>query len=92
MLQQVAGGSEACIDAISIMGFCRLRALSTKFNDQPSKASRPFDISRDGFVMGEGAGIVVLEDLNHALARGVYMYAEVSPSSGPDLSFLVKTY
>jgi 3-oxoacyl-[acyl-carrier-protein] synthase II len=74
----VAGGAESPICRIGMAGFCAARALSTGFNDTPEKASRPYDKDRDGFVMGEGAGIVVLEDYEHARARGAKMYAEVS--------------
>ncbi len=73
----VAGGTEAAICRIGIAGFAAARALSTKFNDEPSRASRPWDQARDGFVMGEGAGIVVLEELEHAKKRGAKIYAEV---------------
>jgi 3-oxoacyl-[acyl-carrier-protein] synthase II len=73
----VCGATEACITPISIAGFCRMKALSTKFNDQPEKASRPFDSARCGFVMGEGAGVLVLEALDMAEARGARrLYAE----------------
>lgn len=73
----VCGSAESCINPISIAGFCRLRALATNFNDLPHKASMPFDKNSDGFVMGEGAAILVLEEMNHALSRGVHIYAEV---------------
>jgi 3-oxoacyl-[acyl-carrier-protein] synthase II len=73
----VAGGAEAPINRIGIAGFCACRALSTGFNDTPEKASRPYDKDRDGFVMGEGAGVVVLEEYEHAKARGAKIYAEV---------------
>jgi len=72
----VAGGSESAITPISFAGFCSMKALSSR-NDTPTKASSPFDKKRDGFVMGEGSGIVVLETLDHALARGAKIYAEV---------------
>src|SRR5690606_5034498 len=73
----VAGGTESPICRIAIAGFAACRALSTNFNDQPTKASRPYDKDRDGFVMGEGAGAVILEELEHAKARGARIYAEV---------------
>jgi 3-oxoacyl-[acyl-carrier-protein] synthase II len=73
----VAGGAESPICRIAVAGFAACRALATTFNDQPTKASRPYDKDRDGFVMGEGAGIVVLESLEHAKARGARIYAEV---------------
>lgn len=72
----VAGGTEAAISPTAVAGFCAMKAMSTR-NDEPQKASRPFDKDREGFVMGEGAGIVVLETLEHALARGAKIYAEV---------------
>jgi 3-oxoacyl-[acyl-carrier-protein] synthase II len=73
----VAGGAEAAVCRIGLAGFAAARALSTNFNDDPPKASRPWDKARDGFVMGEGAGIVVLEELEHAKRRGAKIYAEV---------------
>jgi 3-oxoacyl-[acyl-carrier-protein] synthase II len=73
----VAGGAEASVCPIGIAGFIACRAMSTNFNDTPTKASRPYDKDRDGFVMGEGAGALVLEELEHAKARGAKIYAEV---------------
>ena len=74
----IAGGAEAAICPVGIAGFIACRAMSTGFNDNPEKASRPYDKDRDGFVMGEGAGVLVLEEYEHAKARGAKIYAEVA--------------
>lgn len=73
----ICGGAEATIRPIGMAGFCAMRAMSTR-NDEPERASRPFDVDRDGFVMGEGSGVLVLESLEHALQRGARIYAEVA--------------
>ena len=72
----ITGGSEAVVTPLALAGFCSMRALSTR-NDEPDKASRPFDLDRDGFVMGEGAGILILEEMDQALERGATIFAEV---------------
>lgn len=74
----LCGGAEACIDLVALGGFAAARALSTGFNDEPERASRPFDRDRDGFVMGEGAGMLVIEALEHAQARGAAPLAEIT--------------
>jgi 3-oxoacyl-[acyl-carrier-protein] synthase II len=73
----VAGGAEAPVCELGVAGFCASRALSTGFNDRPTAASRPWDKDRDGFVMGEGSGVVVLEEYEHAKRRGAKIYAEI---------------
>lgn len=73
----ITGGAEAVITPLAFGGFCSMKALSTR-NDEPERASRPFDMDRDGFIMGEGSGILILEELNSALERGAHIYAEVS--------------
>jgi 3-oxoacyl-(acyl-carrier-protein) synthase len=73
----IAGGAEASVVPVGIAGFIACRAMSTDFNETPEKASRPYDKDRDGFVMGEGAGVVVLEEYEHAQKRGAKIYAEV---------------
>ena len=73
----VAGGAESAVNRLALAGFSACKALSTGFNDRPQQASRPYDRDRDGFVMGEGAGCVVLEELEHAKARGAHIYAEL---------------
>src|SRR6201991_3977284 len=73
----VAGGAESAVNRLAMGGFCALRAMATKFNDNPTVASRPYDKDRDGFVMGEGAGVVVLEEYEHAKKRGAKIYAEI---------------
>lgn len=73
----VAGGSEAAVTELGYAGFCAMKAMSTSYNDEPSRASRPFEKGRDGFVMGEGSGVLILETLEHARARGATIYCEV---------------
>ncbi|KAK4694631.1 hypothetical protein P7C71_g2983, partial [Lecanoromycetidae sp. Uapishka_2] len=74
----IAGGAESCIHPLAFVGFERSRSLATSFNDHPEQASRPFDVAREGFVIGEGAAVLVLESLPHALARNAKIYAEVA--------------
>lgn len=83
----ITGGTEATILPVAYAGFCQMKAMSATRNDQPDQASRPFDLDRDGFVMGEGAGIIVLESLEHALARGAQIYAEVVGYGASDDAF-----
>jgi 3-oxoacyl-[acyl-carrier-protein] synthase II len=75
-LAMVTGGTEACISPLAVGGFCSMKAMSTR-NDEPAKASRPFDKERDGFVLGEGAGVLIFEEYEHAKARGAKIYCEV---------------
>ncbi len=77
MDMMVTGGVEACITKLGVMGFCVIQALTTDYNDRPAEASRPFDAKRSGFVIGEGAGIMTIETLDHAKARGAKIYAEI---------------
>jgi 3-oxoacyl-[acyl-carrier-protein] synthase II len=86
-----AGGSEAAVTRIGFAGFSSMKAMSTKFNDKPSQASRPFDAERDGFVMGEGAGVLVLETKEHAEKRGAKIYAEIVGYSATCDAFHVTT-
>ncbi len=74
----ITGGADASLTPLAFAGFCALRALSTSYNDQPTRASRPFDRARDGFVMGEGAATLILESLDHAVKRKAPIYAEVA--------------
>lgn len=80
----IAGGTEAAITPLGVAGFCQAQALTFDFNDNPGKASRPFDAKRSGFVMGEGAGLVVLETEEHAKARGAKIYAELAGYGATD--------
>lgn len=73
----ITGGTEGAITGLGVAGFCKIQALSTAYNDTPEKACRPFDRDRDGFIIGEGAGILVVEELEHALKRGAHIYGEI---------------
>ena len=83
----ITGGAEAIITSLGVAGFNALHALSTKYNDEPTRASRPFDRDRDGFVMGEGGAVMILESLEHALARGAHIYAEIIGSASTTDAF-----
>jgi beta-ketoacyl-acyl-carrier-protein synthase II len=85
----VAGGVEGLIHIAAIVGFNQMRALSTAYNDQPERASRPFDLDRDGFVLSEGGGMIILERLDHALARDAHIYAEVAGHASSSDAFHV---
>ena len=85
----ITGGAEALIHEAAVVGFFRMLALSTAFDDQPERASRPFDKDRDGFVLSEGAGIMVLERLDKALERGARIYAEIVGHSSSSDAFHV---
>jgi len=74
----IAGGAEAALTPLSFAGFCNLVAMNFNYNDDPTKASRPFDLNRGGFVMSEGAGVLVLETLSHAVKRGARVYCELA--------------
>lgn len=74
----LAGGTEAPLTPLSFAGFCNLMAMNFNYNDNPTKASRPFDLNRGGFIMGEGAGVLVLEKLSHAVKRNARVYCELA--------------
>jgi 3-oxoacyl-[acyl-carrier-protein] synthase II len=83
----ISGGTESALDELCVGGFCALKALSTKYNDTPQKACRPFDRERDGFIMGEGAGVLILEEYGHAVRRGARIYAEFAGYGGTGDAF-----
>jgi len=83
----IAGGTEGAITPLGVAGFCQAQALTTDYNDNPSQASRPFDLNRSGFVMAEGAGVVILETEEHAKARGAHIYAELAGYGATDDAF-----